>query len=191
MSLFISSGYCAALAVMILILPLDWIIPAMSAAFIHELCHYLAILLCAGQTKQLQVYTFAARMELPVMGRGKELLCALAGPMGGFLLYLLNPWLPRLAVCALIQSLYNLLPIYPLDGGRALRCLLQMLLSPAAAQFAEAFVQWLTIGAAFLLALYAFAVLQLGMLPLLVVVVLVFRAKDAKMPCNAKLFAVQ
>lgn len=191
MSLFISSGYCFALAVMILLLPPKWIMSAMIAALIHELCHYLAILACSGKTAGVGLYSFSARMALPEMGRGKELLCALAGPFGGLVLWFLAPRFPRLALCAAVQSLYNLMPVYPLDGGRALRCVLHIFLPPSAAEFAEAFFSWLTIGVLLILSLYVFAVLRQGVLLLFATVVLVFRSKDAKIPCKAGHFALQ
>lgn len=191
MSLFISSGYCFALAVMILLLPPEWIMSAMIAALIHELCHYLAILACSGKTAGVGLYSFSARIALPEMSRGKELLCALAGPFGGMMLWLLAPWFPRLAMCAAVQSLYNLLPVYPLDGGRALRCALHLFLPPSAADFTEAFVGWLTIGALLILSFHLFAVRQMGVLPLMASIGLVFRTKDAKMPCKAGHFALQ
>ena len=191
MSLFISSGYCFALAVMILLLPPKWIMSAMIAALIHELCHYLAILACSGKTAGVGLYSFSARMALPEMGRGKELLCALAGPFGGLVLWFLAPWFPRLALCAAVQSLYNLMPVYPLDGGRALRCVLHIFLPPSAAEFVEAFLAWLTIGVLLILSLYVLAVLRQGVFLLFATVVLVFRTKDAKMPCKAGHFALQ
>lgn len=191
MSLFISSGYCFGLALMILLLPLQWIMPVMFCGFVHELCHYLAILACSRRPNQVGLYSFAARMELPEMSRGKELLCALAGPLGGGCLLLLAPWYPRLALCAAVQSLFNLLPIYPLDGGRALRCILRTVLQPSVAEFAETFTVWLTLGVMIALSIYAFAALKLGVLPLIACAILVFRVNDAKMPCKAVHFALQ
>ena len=191
MALFISSGYCLLLAFMILVLPLKWIMPAMAAAFIHELCHYLAIVICSSKTTGIRLYSFSACMELPEISRGKELLCALAGPLGGLTLWFLSPWCPRLAICAVIQSAYNLLPIYPLDGGRLLRCFLALLMPPAGAEFTAAFIQWLSIGCLLALSVYIAFAYQTGLFPLLAVLVLAFRAKDAKMPCNSVHFALQ
>ncbi len=191
MSLFISSGCCVMLAWMILVLPIPWIMPAAAAAYFHEMCHYYAILICTGSASAVGLYSFAARMELPQMSRGKELICALAGPVGGLCLWFLSPWFPRLALCALVQSLYNLLPVYPLDGGRALRCLLELLISPAIVDFACAFVQWFTIGVLLLLCIYGALVLDLGFLPLIAVVILAFRTHKIKIPCKAPQLPVQ
>lgn len=178
MSIFISSGCCAMLAWMILVLPLQWILPALTAAFFHEFCHYAAILLCTGETARVHLYSFAARIPLPEMGRGKELLCTLAGPVGGFLLMLFLPVFPRLALCGCVQSLYNLLPVYPLDGGRALDCAAAMLLPPVYAAFLCEFVRWLCVGAILMIGIYAAVVLKAGYFPLLAGILLVFRTRN-------------
>ena len=64
-------------------------------------------------------------MEASLSGFRRELLAVLAGPAGSLLLLSLYRVLPRVAVCAAVQGFYNLLPIEPLDGGRALRLCLE------------------------------------------------------------------
>lgn len=61
------------------------------------------------------------------MSPGRELLCVLAGPAVSFSLLALARFFPRIAICGLVQGIYNLLPIYPLDGGKALRCMVSLL----------------------------------------------------------------
>ena len=106
---------------MLLLTDARWVLAAAAAAAVHELGH-LAVLWLYGR----RIFGFRAdlggaviRTE-PLPAR-EELLCALAGPLAGLLTVLFFRFLPRLACCAAVQSFYNLLPIYPLDGGRVCR----------------------------------------------------------------------
>ena len=108
---------------MILLLPLRWIICAFLAAAFHEYCHLLAVKLCGGRVEALSVGNRGAVLYADDMPVQKALICTLAGPMGSLFLVLFIRWIPRIALCALVQGIYNLIPIYPLDGGRAIRCI--------------------------------------------------------------------
>ncbi len=173
----LSGGFCIGLALMLLLVPLKWLLAALIAAAFHELCHYLAIRQCSGKWQSLKLYSFAAHLPLPQMSRGREVLCALAGPVGGLSLLLLVRWMPRLALCAGLQSIYNLLPIYPLDGGRALQSGLLLFLPPPAAAAACRFLEILCKAAICLLALYGCFCLHLGIFPLLMALLLLVRTK--------------
>jgi len=120
----ISPSACLLAAMMLLLLPLRWIISALIAAVFHEFCHALAVYLCGGRIEAMTVGDRGAVMLADTLHAGKELICILAGPVGSLLLVLFMRWIPRIAFCALVHTAYNLLPIYPLDGGRALRCIL-------------------------------------------------------------------
>lgn len=117
-----------ALALAVLLLPLRWLGAAILAAVVHELCHWAAVKLCGGRVQRMSAGILGAEMAVSGLSPWQELFCALAGPAGGLVLLSLSRFLPRTALCAGLQSLYNLLPIYPLDGGRALRCLCAMIL---------------------------------------------------------------
>lgn len=67
-----------------------------------------------------------------------ELLAAAAGPaMNLALLLAFSRTLPRFALVNFCLLAYNLLPFYPLDGGRLLRAVLRTLLPLRAAVWAE------------------------------------------------------
>lgn len=114
-------------AVLLLILPLQWLICGLVAAIFHELCHLAAIYALGETVYGIRLTGMGAVMVTPPMEPGKELICALAGPVGGLMLLALSGSVPMLALWALFHSVYNLLPVYPLDGGRALSCLLALL----------------------------------------------------------------
>ena len=122
--LTISSGFCLLWAACLLILPLKWTMGAFLAALIHECAHYVAICLSGGQVYGVTLEGNGALMETSPLTPGREALCALAGPLGSFSLLLVARHFPEAAVCGIVQGVYNLIPIYPLDGGRVLRCLL-------------------------------------------------------------------
>ena len=110
-------------AILLLLLPLRWIGAGFLAALVHELGHYVTVRLLGGGIVSGEISCRGAKMTALPMKPGQELLAVLAGPGASLLLLFLGPLFPRLAFCGLIQGMFNLLPIYPLDGGKALRCL--------------------------------------------------------------------
>lgn len=109
-------------AFLVLIVPIEWLIASVLAAVFHELCHIVMIWCVGGRISHVTVKPNQAQIHTAPLDPSQELLCSLAGPAGSFLLALFFRWVPQLAVCGVIQGLFNLLPIYPLDGGRAVRC---------------------------------------------------------------------
>lgn len=172
-----SGGFCLTMALMLLLVPIKWLAAAALAATFHELCHYLAIRACNGGCDGVKFFAFAAHLPLPEMGRGREVLCALAGPLGGLCLLLLARWMPRLALCAAMQSAYNLLPVYPLDGGRALQSGLLLFLTPPKAAAVCHIFEIMAKSMVFLLGFYGCFVLKLGIFPLLMALLLLIRVK--------------
>ncbi len=167
---FTAAG-CIALALMLLVLPLRWILAWMAAAAFHEGCHALAVKLCGGHVGEVDIDCTGANMHVSGIARGRELICALAGPVGSLVLVFFAKWIPATAVCAVFQSAYNLLPLYPMDGGRALRCFLEMVM-PNHAEKVCCAVGIATVGLLFAGALYAAIGLKLGIMPLLLALIL-------------------
>lgn len=177
-----------ALALAVLILPLRWLGAAILAAAVHEACHWGAVKLCGGQVTGLSAGLLGAELSVTGLSVWQELLCALAGPAGGLVLLSLSRFLPRTALCAGLQSLYNLLPIYPLDGGRALRCLCAMLLPGRAGERVCETVRLLCQIGIGILGIYGTFFLKLGLLPLFLAAILLAKGKS---PCKAASFSLQ
>lgn len=176
-----SPGIFFSIAILLLILPFQWVFAMWVAALVHELFHLAALYLCKEIPLHAGIYAGLAKIQIPGMSRKKELFCTLAGPLGSLLLLLLSPWVPRIAICVAVQSAYNLLPIYPLDGGRALSCLLSMLLPPPRAKRVLQYFENGVLAIVLLLGIYGSFVLELGLLPLIIAITLYFRTKSGKM----------
>lgn len=163
------------LALLVLIFPLQWMIAVVLAAAFHEWCHYLAVRLFRGQVNGLRIGMTGARMDVTGLLGWQELICILAGPAGGLMLLLLARWIPRTALCAAFQSIYNLLPIWPLDGGRALRTGADLLLPVEKADGICVWMERICLAALALLGLYGTFILHIGMMPLLFIIGAVLR----------------
>ena len=177
-------------ALLVLLLPLNWLLAAVAAAAFHELCHWLCIRLLGGRVFRLRIGPGGAVIETGLSGRGRELLCALAGPAGSLLLVSLCRVLPKLAICAGIQGLFNLLPVYPLDGGRALRCGLELLFPKNGRRISALAETGLLFVLAGLAVWGAFA-FSLGLLPVIGAALLILKAILRKIPCKRSQIGVQ
>jgi len=175
----ISSAACVFLALAVLLLPLQWVFAAMTAAIFHELCHLAALRICGERICKLQVGGNGAIIDTFSLSQGKELFCALAGPLGGLLLLFFVHRIPRIAICAAFQSVYNLLPVYPLDGGRAIRCAAE-LLWPLQAEKICRWIQNISLTAIVILAAYAALFLKLGLFPVFLAGLLFLRVQTAR-----------
>lgn len=173
-------------AIMLLTLPLQWIFAALVAAAYHEVCHIIAIRLCHGSIHTFSLASDGAKLDVSSLALGQEIICALAGPLGGLCLLFFARWIPRIAVCAAFQSLYNLLPIYPLDGGRALWCGISMVTNENRAEKFFKAIETLCLTAIVLMAIYGAFVLKLGISCLFPAILIIAHTKFRKTPCKQR-----
>lgn len=104
--------------------------PTFFAVLIHESAHIIATRLCGGSVSSIDIRIFGIRAEVPelkFMSYKREIIIAAAGPLAGIVT----------AGCAavtasffnimgfnyfiginIVVSAINLIPVYPLDGGR-------------------------------------------------------------------------
>lgn len=125
----IGYDFCFFFVLVLYLLPLKWVLAWLTAAGVHELGHFLTLRLCKVRVHSLALRMSGAKMETDGMDWWVEALSAIAGPLSALALLLFRKHLPCTAVCVYVQSLYNLLPLYPLDGGRVLRCLRERFLN--------------------------------------------------------------
>jgi len=170
------------LAILLLLIPLPWLISWLIAVFFHEFCHWLGVKLGGGSVLQLTVGLSGANMESTAMSERQRLLAVLSGPAGGLLLLLLARWFPKIAICSWLLSMYNLLPVLPLDGGRALQILLRR-------DRVFCTVERVLLFCLTLLAVYSAFFLKFGILPIMIISILWL--KNRKSPCKEMICKVQ
>lgn len=182
--IIVKPEFLVILAFTLLVFPFQWITAWILASLFHEFCHYIALRLSGCSVFQIQVSLNGAVMDTDLTDETREILCALAGPVGGLLLIFAGRWCPRLALCGLFQSAYNLIPIYPLDGGRAVSGVLRKLFSNVVAKRIQKVLEYSFLLLFILLGLYSALRLKLGLIPLIFAFILVIKNKLGKCTCK-------
>jgi stage IV sporulation protein FB len=116
-----------------------WMIALFTSVVLHEFGHALMARRFGIETAHITLYPFGgiAALRGEPEGPGQEALISLAGPAVNLGLMVLSiglwaftGWMPLLVFGALnvVMGLFNMLPAFPMDGGRVLRASLTPLL---------------------------------------------------------------
>ena len=101
--------------------------PFLAAMTVHELAHAAVLLLLGGQIESVRLSFAQVELRTGLLSDRTELWSTAAGPGINLLCgWLFRRWMPAFAAVSLLLALFNLLPVWPLDGGRLLRTLLRM-----------------------------------------------------------------
>lgn len=161
------------IVILLFFIPIKWILAWILAAGFHEMCHLIAVKIFGGEIYRITIGLNGAKIDCSPLSRVKSLFAVLSGPIGGLLPLLFARWFPRTALCCWLLSVYNLLPLLHLDGGRAI----EILLGSKAAVIQRIFLILLSIGA-----IYISFVLHVGLLPFGFIVILWLKNRNT--PCK-------
>lgn len=178
-------------SVLLLLIPSKWAGAWFIAAGIHELFHYVSVLFCGGRIYSIHVGMFGAQIRTDLSSTGKEILCLLAGPAGALSLLACSKRFPHLAVCALLQSVYNLLPFPELDGGQVLLRVTGLFFSTVISEGICTAVRIITQILITSACIYGSVLCKLGILPMLIAGILLLRHANIKIPCKQRHHKVQ
>lgn len=160
----LAPGFAAALCVLRLVAEPEAYAAFLAAAAAHEAGHLLTLRLLGADILSVRLGFLDAKIGTNTLGYREEALCALAGPAASLLFCLLfRKPAPTFAAISLLLGLFNALPIFPLDGGRALRAGLGIVLPLETAQAVCRMVSFVFLAAGLAAALLGAREYELGL----------------------------
>ena len=175
----ISTGFCAFVCI------LGWYDSRLLSWFLlglvcHELGHVVAL-----HIFRIPIYEVHLRLTGAVIRHGlcsyfQEFICAATGPLAnGLLCVFVHRKYPELSMISGLMGLANLLPVFPLDGGRMLRTLLLFRLDEEIVshvmEHVAVLICCILMGGACCLAV----VLQVGVWPIFTALIILWRVGNA------------
>ena len=187
----IEGNFYIYLALFILLLPIRWVAAWAAAAVIHETGHIVAIICCRGRIREIRLRSAGALITTDSLTNRVECICTITGPAASLIGALFSVYFPLFGVFCTIQLLFNLLPLYPMDGGRILNCILLRFYPKANVTIITRFVRIF-----FSLIVIAFGAVislcyPLGLLPAVACFLVVLRCVKANIPCKRRRLIVQ
>ena len=161
--------------------PLGLFWPFLWACVLHELGHVVLILWMGKRIESIRLGLLGAVIQTGPMSYRQEIICALAGPTVNLVCAMgFREQFPEFAIMSLFLGGFNLLPVYPLDGGRALQACFFQCFSEKKALCLQKGVQTGVLAGIVLFAIWASCVQHYGLWPALIGAGVLFRL-DANM----------
>lgn len=103
--------------------------------FVHEIGHIIAGLILKQKPEKIEIMPFGFSVSFCFDNKIKEIFVTLAGPITSFALAALGNNIDLIYISTqeavysnILIFLFNMLPIYPLDGGRIIKGILHIIL---------------------------------------------------------------
>jgi Zn-dependent protease len=147
--------------------------------------HFLTIIVSRRNLYGVHLRAASVVFETDIDNRMTELVCSAAGPFAGLLLVVFSPWIPRIAICAAVQSVYNLQPFPGFDGGRMLRSVLSAFLHEKTVERVSRTVAGCYVIISAGIIMYIGYLIHGGLCTLLLGGLLVWKSGLIKIPCKS------
>lgn len=162
----VSLGFCACLCVLAW-LDSRWTLRLLICGAVHELGHWVVLRLCGVPVVGFRLRISGAVIQTQWMDYATEIRTAAAGPCAGVLLgAVLLRHRPEMALLSFGLSAVNLLPLYPMDGGRILSAALMKRLPLEKTEKILSRVSFWVCGGLMVLACWGTVALQMGLWPI-------------------------
>ncbi len=136
---------------------------------LHEFGHIIALFACKRRIHTIKLRMSGIQIETAPLSYIQEMIVAFAGPSVNFLLLCcFRNRAPLFAFVNFCLLAYNLLPLYPLDGGRIVRCLLHLILPPRFAEVTFKLIGGFCLAVIILTSCYLTCIWHAGLWPVVV-----------------------
>lgn len=179
----VSPAFIALLCVYFYFDPAETFAPFLLSVTAHEVGHLVALRSLGAEIYGVRFRLSGAVMQTQPMGYWQEFVAAAAGPAVSFALFFaFARQFPTFSLVNFCLFAYNLLPFYPLDGGRMLRALLHLLLPEGIASLLARIVCGLALLLLGILACYLTCVRHVGLWAVVVYAFLLLRIAGLVFP---------
>lgn len=116
--------FCVAVCVALLLLPLKFVLSWLCAVVFHEMGHTISLNILRIPIRSIIIDLHGASIETRAMTTKERFISIISGPLAGLSTVFLSRWIPYIAIFALVQNVYNLIPLRGHDGWQLLECIL-------------------------------------------------------------------